>query len=76
VLIKFLQENRDIFAWKSTKMPGDPRELIVHDLHLNPKAKPVKQRLRRVSQHKKDVIKREIARLLDTGFIKEVYHLD
>jgi hypothetical protein len=25
---------------------------------------------------KKDVIKREIARLLDVGFIKEVYHLD
>jgi hypothetical protein len=25
---------------------------------------------------KKDVIKREIARLLDVGFIKEVYHPD
>jgi hypothetical protein len=25
---------------------------------------------------KKDVIKREIARLLDVDFIKEVYHLD
>jgi hypothetical protein len=76
VLIKFLQENRDIFTWKSTKMLEDPRELILHDLHLNPKAKPIKQRLRHFSQHKKDVIKREIARLLDTGFIKEVYHLD
>ncbi len=57
-------------------MPEDPRELILHDLHLNPKAKPIKQRLRHFSQHKKDVIKREIATLLDHGFIKEVYHPD
>jgi hypothetical protein len=57
-------------------MPGVPRELIEHELHLDPKAKPVKQRLRRFAQDKKDVIKREIARLLDVGFIKEVYDPD
>jgi hypothetical protein len=57
-------------------MHGVPRELIEHELHLDPKAKPVKQRLRCFAQEKKDVIKREIARLLDTGFIKELYHLD
>jgi hypothetical protein len=57
-------------------MPGVPRELIEHELHLDPKAKPVKQRLHRFTQDKKVVIKKEIARLLDTGFIKEVYHLD
>jgi hypothetical protein len=55
-------------------MPGVPRELIEHELHLNPMARPVKQRLRHFTQDKKDVIKREIARLLDAGFIKEVYH--
>jgi hypothetical protein len=75
-LIKFLQENRDIFAWKHTDMPRVPRELIEHERHLNPKAKPVKQRLCRFTQDKKDVIKKEIARLLDVGFIKEVYHPD
>jgi hypothetical protein len=57
-------------------MPGVPRELIEHELHLNPKAKPVKQRLCYFAQDKKDVIETEIARLLDTGFIKEVYHPD
>jgi hypothetical protein len=50
--------------------------LIEHELHLDLKAKPVKQRLRRFAQDEKDVIKKEIARLLDIGFIKEVYHLD
>jgi hypothetical protein len=43
-------------------------------VRLNPKAKPVKQRLIRFAQDKKDVIKNEIARLLDVGFIKKVYH--
>jgi hypothetical protein len=76
MLIKSLQENRDIFTWKPANMPGVPRELIEHELYLDPKAKPIKQRLRRFTQDKKDVIKREIARLLDASFIKEVYHLN
>jgi hypothetical protein len=53
-----------------------PRELIEHELHLDPKSKPAKQRLRHFNQDKKDVIKKEIARLLDTSFIKEMYHPD
>jgi hypothetical protein len=53
-------------------MPGAPRELIEHELYLNPTTKPVKQRPCCFAQNKKDVIRREIARLLDDGFIKEV----
>jgi hypothetical protein len=55
-------------------MPRVPRELIEHRLHLNPTAKPIKQRLCHFAQDKKDVIKREIARLLDADFITKVYH--
>jgi hypothetical protein len=76
VLVKFIQENRDIFTWKPANMLGVPRELIEHELHLDPKAKPIKQRLCQFTQDKKDVIKREIARLLDAGFIRKVYHPD
>jgi hypothetical protein len=57
-------------------MLGVPRELIEHKLHLDPNAKSVKQRLHHLTQDKNDVIKIEIARLLDAGFIKEVYHPD
>jgi hypothetical protein len=32
MLVKFLQENRDIFEWKPADMPGVPRELIEHEL--------------------------------------------
>jgi hypothetical protein len=76
MLVKFLQENRDIFPWKPIDMHEVPRELIEHELHLDLKAKPVKQQLYRFTQDMKDVIKKEIARLLEVGFIKEVYHLD
>jgi hypothetical protein len=57
-------------------MPGVPREFIEHKLHLDPKAKAIKQRLSHFTQDNKVVIKKEIARLLDADFIKEVYHPD
>jgi hypothetical protein len=74
VLVKFLQETRDIFSWKPLNILRVPMELIEHTLHIDPNAKPIKECLRHFAQDKKDVIKREIARLLDAGFIKEVYH--
>ena len=57
-------------------MSGVPREFIEHALHVDPNAKPIKQKLCRFSQDKKDVIQKEISRLLDAGFIREVYHPD
>jgi hypothetical protein len=57
-------------------MPEIPRELIEQELHLDLKAKPIKQRLHHFALDMKDVIKKDIARLLDAGFIKEVYHPD
>jgi hypothetical protein len=57
-------------------MSGVPRELIEHELHVDPKANPVKERLHRFAKVKKYVIKKEIARLLDTGFIQDAYHSD
>ena len=57
-------------------MPGVPKELIEHALKVNPKATPKKQRLRRFSPDKREAIKKELAKLLAAGFIKEVYHPD
>jgi hypothetical protein len=50
-------------------MPGVLRKLIEHELHINPNARPMKQCLRHFAQDKKDAIKKELARLLDAGFI-------
>ena len=55
-------------------MPGVPKELIEHSLNVNPTATPKKQRLRRFSAKKREAMKKELAKLLAVGFIKEVYH--
>jgi hypothetical protein len=55
-------------------MLGVPRELIEHSLNVHPQVVPKKQRLRRFAHGKREVIKREIAKLLADGFIKEVIH--
>ena len=55
-------------------MPGVPRELIEHALNVNPTTTPKKQRLRRFLAEKREAIKKELAKLLAAGFIKEVYH--
>ena len=74
MLIEFLRENRDIFAWKPSDMPGVPRELAEHHLNIDPKLKPVKQFLRRFNDERRNAIGEEIARLLAAGFIMEVFY--
>jgi hypothetical protein len=53
-------------------MPGVPRELVEHALNVDPKAKPVKQPLRRFDEPKRKAIALELHRLENTGFIREI----
>src|SRR4051812_8950739 len=55
-------------------MPGVPRELAEHKLHIRPGSKPVKQPLRRFSEDKRRAIGEEIAKLQAAGFIMEVFY--
>ena len=45
-LVKFLRDNRDVFAWSPSDMPGISPDVIAHELNLNPKKKPVHQKMR------------------------------
>jgi putative transposase len=53
-------------------MPGVPRELIKHAQNVDPKARPVKQPLRRFDEPKRKAIAAELQRLENTGFIREI----
>ena len=55
-------------------MPGIPTEFAEHRLHVDPKARPIKQGLRRLNEERRKVVGEEIARLLAAGFIMEVLH--
>jgi hypothetical protein len=57
-------------------MPCVPRELVEHKIDVNEGSKPVKQRLRRFSPNKKATIKKEIAKLMAAGFIREILYPD
>jgi hypothetical protein len=49
-----------VFAWKPADIPGVPRELIKHSLDVSKTAKPIKQKLRRFAQDKKEAIRVEV----------------
>ena len=51
-----------------------PREVAKHALKIRSGSRLVKQRLRHFNEEKQRLIDEEIAKLLVTGFIKEVYH--
>jgi hypothetical protein len=52
VLVRFLQDNREVFAWQPAYMPGVPRELAEHKLKVYPQARPILQKLRRFTPDK------------------------
>jgi hypothetical protein len=55
-------------------MPRVPRRLIEHSLNIDPKATPKRQHLRCFADDRWDAIKKELAKLLVTGFIREAFH--
>ena len=57
-------------------MPGVPRELAENSLTVKEGAKPVKQGLRRFDPPRRKAIGKEILRLLEAKFIREVSHTD
>jgi hypothetical protein len=57
-------------------MLGVPRNLIEHSLNIDPKATPKRQHLRRFADDRWHTIKKELAKLLAAGFIREVFHFE
>jgi hypothetical protein len=74
MLVQFLQDNRDVFAWQPADMPRVPRELAEHKLKVYPQARPIRHKLCRFTPDKREAIRAELARLVTAGFIREVLH--
>ena len=77
MLVEFLRENWDIFAWCPADMPGIPREFAEHipreftehKLLILPSARPVKQTMHCFAEPKHLAIGQEIDRLLEAKFM-------
>lgn len=66
-LIQFLRNNQDVFAWSSGELKGVSRDVMEHVLNVDPKVKPVRQRLRTMSEEWKKAALAEVQKLLDAG---------
>jgi hypothetical protein len=72
MLVTFLRENLDVFAWQISDMHGIPREVIEHRLGIDPAFKPIKQKERRYTPERRMAIQLEVNKLLEAGFIRPV----
>jgi hypothetical protein len=71
-LIRFLFNNKDVFAWTTNDLCGVNRHVIEHSLNVDPSFRPRKQRLRKLSDDKAEGARNEVKRLLSAGVIREV----
>ncbi|GKV11062.1 hypothetical protein SLEP1_g22348 [Rubroshorea leprosula] len=71
-LIAFLRANKDVFAWTSTDMMGIPTSVSQHKLSTNPLKKPVAQKRRLFRGERLTIIKEEVEKFLQAGFIRQV----
>jgi hypothetical protein len=71
-LLRFLFNNKDVFAWTSNNLRGVNRDVIEHSLNVDPSFRPRKQRLRKMSEDKAEGARNEVKRLLSAGVIREV----
>jgi ribonuclease HI len=71
-LLRFLFNNKDVFAWSANDLCGVNRDVIEHSLNVDPSFRLRKQRLRKMSEDKAEGARNEVKRLLSAGVIREV----
>ena len=72
LLIRFLKQNKDVFAWKQEDMGRIDPAIITHRLSVSPSFKPVKQKRRSFAPESQKAINEEVGKLLQAGAIREV----
>ena len=73
MLIEFLKQNIDVFAWNAYEAQGVDLEFIYHHLKVNPLITPRKQPLRRPSKEHAEAVREEVTTLKQAGAIKKVF---
>ena len=67
-----LQNYKHVFAWSYKDLKGVTLEVCQHYIDLEPGTKPICQRQRRTNPIYVELVKAEITKLLDAGFIYPV----
>ncbi|XP_062093881.1 uncharacterized protein LOC133799907 [Humulus lupulus] len=61
---------------KDSNMSGIDPEVIVHKLQVDPDYPPRKQKRRKFTPERNKAINKEVQKLIDNGFVREVHYLD
>lgn len=73
-LTLFLRNDLNFFSWSHEDMPGIDCSTLVHQLNVSLPFPPVRQMKRVFTQEIDKTIAKEVHKLLEAGFIKEVYY--
>ncbi|XP_050240982.1 uncharacterized protein LOC126689855 [Quercus robur] len=76
MLTTFLRDNQDVFAWSHEDMPRIDPSVMVHKLNVSPSFPPIRQKKQVFAQERDKAISKEVRKLLEAGFIREVYYPD
>jgi hypothetical protein len=71
-LLRFLFNNKDVFAWSANDLCGVNRDVIDHSLNVDSAIRPRNQKLRKMSDDKVEGARNKVKRLLSAGVIREV----
>ena len=76
LLIHFLKQNVDVFAWKQEDIGGIDPEVITHNLNVVSSFKSVKLKRRSLASERQKAINEEVSKLLLARAIREVDYPD
>jgi hypothetical protein len=71
-LLRFLFNNKDVFARSANDLCGVNRDVIEHSLNVDPSIRPRKQKLWKMSDDKAEGARNEVKRLLSACVIRKV----
>ncbi|XP_027158506.1 uncharacterized protein LOC113760135 [Coffea eugenioides] len=73
-MISLIKDHRDVFAWSADEVVGVPPELMIHQLNVNPQARPVRQKRRHFGPERSKAISDEVDKLLPAKMIHEIQY--
>ena len=76
ILVHFLEQNIEVFAWKQEDMGGIDPVVITYKMNINPSFKPIKQKRRSFAPERQKAINEAVNKLLQAKAIREVEYPD
>jgi hypothetical protein len=73
-LVKFLNKNKDVFAWSVKDLQSVDRDIIEHVIDTDEKITLKKQKLKQMFEEKAKAVEAEVQRLQDAKVIREVMY--